>query len=149
MDSRKTPGYLLIFSVLLLFAGTIHAEQSKDLGEYVVHYNALTTDFLTPQVAKLYNIKRSKNRAMLNVTVLKKHMGLASLPATAVISANATNLNNQVKQMNMREITDGGAIYYIGEVPVSHQEVLDFKIEVTTDDGLTRPINFRQRFFTK
>ena len=44
---------------------------SENIGDHVVHFSAQTTDQLPPEVARAYNIVRSKNRAMLNVSVLK------------------------------------------------------------------------------
>jgi hypothetical protein len=45
---------------------------SSDIGEYIVHFSAQTTDQLSPDIARAYNIVRSKNRAMLNVSVIRK-----------------------------------------------------------------------------
>ncbi|MCJ7592014.1 MAG: DUF4426 domain-containing protein, partial [Woeseiaceae bacterium] len=42
---------------------------SADIGNYVVHFSAQSTDQLPPTVAREYNIVRSKNRAMLNISV--------------------------------------------------------------------------------
>ena len=45
---------------------------SADIGDYVVHFSAQSTDQLPPAVALGYAIVRSKNRAMLNVAVLRE-----------------------------------------------------------------------------
>ena len=45
---------------------------STDIGDHVVHFSAQSTDQLPPEVARAYNIVRSKNRAMLNVSVLEE-----------------------------------------------------------------------------
>lgn len=90
-----------LLSLLLLF-GTVsfvldaRAQQSQDFGEYVVHYNALNTNMIPPQVAQSYNIKRSPNRALLNVTVLKKMMDTPGTPVKAGVSANGTNLTLRI-----------------------------------------------------
>ncbi len=137
-----------IAALFLLFAGAAQAEQYTDLGDAVVHYNAVRTDFFDPQIARAYGIKRSKNRALLTITVLKKRMGLAAQPTKAQVSAKAVNLSNQVKNLQMREITEGGAIYYIAEFPITHKETLDFTIQVTPEGGNPQTIHFRQRFVT-
>lgn len=140
--------YAAIAVLLVLFASTLQAEQATDLGDAVVHYNAVRTDFFDPQIAKAYGIKRSKNRALLTITVLKKRMGLAAQPAKAQVSAKAVNLSNQVKNLHMREITEGGAIYYIAEFPITHKETLDFTVQVTPEGGTPQTVHFRQRFVT-
>lgn len=138
------------FLCLGLWAGSAMAEQSEDVGDYVIHYNAFTTDTLAPEVARSYGIPRSGNRAMLNLTVLKKQAGLAGKPVAAEVSASAVNMNNQLRNIEMRQIRDGDAIYYVGHFGVSHQEVMDFRIEVRPKDTeRTYTLEFRQRFFTR
>jgi len=46
-------------------------ETFVDIGGHVVHFSAQSTDQLSPEVARAYNFVRSKNRAMLTVSVLE------------------------------------------------------------------------------
>jgi hypothetical protein len=48
---------------------TTNADQSKDFGNFSIHYSAFTTDTLTPDIAMVYNMIHSKNRALLNIFV--------------------------------------------------------------------------------
>lgn len=137
-----------VIALLIVFSVRANAEQAGDIGDAVVYYNAVTTDFFDPQVARAYGITRSKNRGLLTVSVLKKHMGLASQPAHAKVDATAVNLSNQVKSIDMREISEGGAIYYIADFPVSHDETLDFTITVQLEDDEPRVIEYRKTFVT-
>jgi hypothetical protein len=142
------PAYAwVILAALLTITGKVVADQFKDIGDAVIHYNAVTTDFFDPNIAKLYGIKRSKNRALLTVTVLKKNMGLAALPVKAKIDATAVNLSNQITHLNLREITDAGAIYYIAEFPVSNKETFDITMRVEPDGGTEQTLSFRQQFY--
>ncbi|MDD3519201.1 MAG: DUF4426 domain-containing protein [Chromatiales bacterium] len=145
---RRSLAWLTI-ALTALFIGTAQAENSKDIGDYVVHYNALTTDFLQPDIAKAHGITRSGSRAMVNVTVMKKVMGLTAQPSRASVTGHAVNLSQQIKGLNFRETSDGGAIYYIADLPVSHEEVLDFQLEVTPEGGRPANVSFRQQFFTR
>ena len=128
----------------------VQAEQASSFGDYTIHYSAFTTDILTPEVAKAYQIQRSKNRALLNVSVLKKVMGTTSQPVKATVQATATNLSAQLRQLEVREIVEHGAIYYLAESPVQHEETLKYSLAVTPD-GETAPLNvsFDQQFFTE
>ena len=63
------------------------AENSQDFGDYVVHFNALNTSHLPPGATREYDIKRSKNRGMINIAVLNKIMGTAGKPVAAEFSA--------------------------------------------------------------
>ena len=125
------------------------AEQSVAFDDYTVHFNALTTEILQPSVARAYGITRSKSRVLLNVSVLKKVMGTTGQPVPATVTARATNLNNQLKNIDMRKASDAGGIYYLGELSVGNGEILHFHIEVTpAGSEETRVIEFQQQFFT-
>jgi hypothetical protein len=141
--------YSLFFSLFLLGLSTAHADQSKDFGDYTIHYNAFTTDVLTADVARSYNITRSKNRALLNISVLKKVMDASVKPVRAQVQASATNLSAQLKTLEVRELNDQGAIYYIAESQVNHRETLKFEIAVTpAGEENTYRLSFSQQFFT-
>ena len=127
------------------------AQQSQDFGEYVVHYNALNTNLLPPQVAQGYGIQRSSSRALLNVTVLKKIMGSPGTPVSATVTATGTNLTGQTRDIEIRKIDDSeGAIYYLGEFPVHNLETYRFDIEVRIE-GEADPlvVKFKQQFYTE
>jgi hypothetical protein len=119
---------------------------SENIGDHVVHFSAQTTDQLPPEVARAYNIVRSKNRAMLNVSVLKAADNVAVAAAVAV---KAVNLTGQLKNITMRQIDEQDAIYYVGEVAIANRETLIFDISVTPE-GVTTPseVRFKRQFFT-
>ena len=142
----------LLFTALLSLALplTVQAEQSKEFGEYTIHYSAFTTDNLTPSIAKQYNIPRSKKRALLNVSVLKKTTDGSSKPSKATITGTTTNLSQQLRELKPREISEKGAIYYIAETPVDNAEVLTYKLEVTPEgEKITYTLSFQEQFFTE
>ena len=119
---------------------------SENIGDHVVHFSAQTTDQLPPEVARAYNIVRSKNRAMLNVSVLRVSDNAA---VEASVTVKAVNLTGQLKNITMRQIDEQDAIYYIGEVAVANRETLIFDISVTPG-GADSPsdVRFKRQFFT-
>lgn len=118
-------------------------ETFKDFGNYEVHFNALRTDELTPEVARAYGIQRSANRVMLNVTVLRKEAEHAPRkPVEATVAVDAYNLNGQLKDIEMRRVSEGEAIYSIGEVTIAGTEILVFDINVTPQ-GESSPFNVK------
>lgn len=126
-------------------------EHDKEIGNYVIHINALTTDQLPVEVARGYNISRSKNRAMLNVSVREKQDD-TEVSIAASINVVAKNLSSQQKNVSVREIKEENpnVIYYIGELPVSNEENITFELDVTPL-GSTGPllISYSQQFFTQ
>lgn len=150
MNNTAVRRHNLILGILVMLLPLASpAEQSQTFGDYTIHYNAFTTDILEPSVARIYKIPRSKNRVLLNISVLKKVMGTTGQPVSAKIQATATNLSAQVKTLEMREIRDKGAFYYIAETPVSNEETLIFTLHITPDDeAITHTITFQEQFFT-
>jgi hypothetical protein len=119
------------------------SETFRDFGNYEVHFNALRTDSLTPEIARSYGIQRSTNRVMLNVTLLRKEADKAPRkPENAAVQVDAYNLTGQLKNLEMRRVSEGEAIYYIGETSIAGSEVLVFDIKVTPE-GDTQPLEVK------
>lgn len=150
---------LISLHLLVLFAacgggnGSANVPQAEpagasdvDIGEHVVHFSAMSTDQLPPETARAYNILRSKNRAMLNVSVIRKTDNTA-VPAT--VTVKTVNLTGQLKNVTMRQIDEQEAIYYIGETAVANRETLVFDISVIPE-GATRAseVRFKRQFYT-
>ncbi len=136
--------------MLALLSMPLMAENSTKVGGYTIHHNALTTDLLTPEVASTYHIRRSSNRGMLNISVVKDIPDTTGQPVRAWVSVKAQNLRGQVRYIPMREIREGDAIYYIGHFLVEHRENINFEIKVTPD-GERSPyiVKLDHQFFTR
>ena len=119
---------------------------NADIGDHIVHFSAQSTDQLPPEVARAYNIVRSKNRAMLNVSVLREDDGT---PIVANVAVKTVNLTGQLKNVTMRQINEGDAIYYIGEVAIANRETLVFDISVTPEGSkVASEVRFKRQFYT-
>jgi len=136
----------VITALFFAMTSNLYAEQSKDYGDYIVYYNAFTTDVLHAETAKHYQIRRSKNRGMINISVQKKN----NSAVTAAVSGTASNLTGQLKSLSMKEIKEGKAIYYISDFAISNRETLDFSVNIKVE-GKEKPlkVTFRQQFFTR
>lgn len=124
-------------------------ETSQDFGNYSLHYNALRTDSLTPDVARSYGIQRSSNRVMLTVSLLKKDTPtMNGKPIDGTVEVAAYNLNGQTKGIEMRRVSEGDAIYYLGEVSISGTEILVFDISATpTGEAEPLKVKLKREFF--
>ena len=141
---------LLLTGLLLSSWGLAQAGDPQVFGDYTVHYNAFNTDTLQPEMAKAYNIVRSKNRGMMTISVVKKDAEGGSIPVHAKITASASNLTGQFRTFEVREGDEGDSIYYLSEFHVAHEEMLDFTLQILPE-GSTKVliVNFRQKFFTQ
>ena len=122
---------------------------SKDFGEHVVHFSAMSTDLLEPEIARTYNIVRSKNRAMLNISIIRKVNGTIGESVSGDVKAAVNNLTGQVKNMTLRKIQEGDAIYYIGDVQVANAETLIFNLDIKPEDTTeSYQFRFTRQFFS-
>lgn len=119
-----------------------------DFGDFEVHYNAVRTDELSASVARAYGIERSANRVMLNVSLLRKNPDGKTTPVDGTVTATAYNLNGQLKDLQMRRITEGSSVYFIGEVGISGAEILVFDIDAAPlDQSGKYSVQFKREFF--
>lgn len=147
---RKNASNLITLALLLpvaFLAVPIAAQQAKQVNGYEIHYNTLNTSQLSPEIASVYGIQRAQTRAMLTITVLDSQ---EREPQEAEITARATNLTGQERDIGLRQIDDQGAVYYIGQFRVHHEEILNFDVQVQPAGHQGQPfeLSFRQQFFT-
>ena len=140
---------ILTIFTLLSFGANAHAENSKEFGDYVVHYNAFRSDTLLPEVAKQYDLTRRSNRVILNIAVLKKVLNTTGTPTAATVTGHVANLTGQMKALEFREIKEGTAIYYLAESQFTEGEFLKFDLKVTPN-GETQAarLKFDKKFST-
>ena len=84
---------------------------------------------------------------MLNVSVIRKS---DNAPVSADVTVKTRNLTQQLKSVEMRQINEQDAIYYIGETKIANRETLIFEITVRPD-GEEKPaevIRFQRQFYT-
>lgn len=144
---RKTL-FLSLFLSIVFFCSSASAESSTTFGAYTIHFNAIQTDILDPKIAKNYDIKRSSKRGLLNIAVRKgQHSTALGTPSAASVSSNWSNLIGQMGSIEMREIREKDAIYYIGEFAIRNEEVLTFSIIITpAGTSSAKKISFRKQF---
>jgi Domain of unknown function (DUF4426) len=163
---RNTAGFVLAGVVLVIVSAcggsagdadqraptaSPSGETFRVFGDYEIHFNALRTDQLQPEVARNYAIERSTSRVLLNVTMLRQQAdGAPPRPVKGVVTVDAHNLNGQLKDLEMREETEGEAIYYIGEVTISGAEILVFDIHARPEGASeTYEVKFKREFFAE
>lgn len=140
---------ILFVFVLSVCSFSSYAENAKEFGNFVVHYNAFRSDTISPEIAKQYDLARANNRVIINIAVLEKVLNTTGKPTSSVITGSATNLSGQLKQLKFKEITEGKAIYYLAETKISDGEFLKFEIKVTPEgENKASQLRFEKRFYT-
>ncbi len=124
------------------------ADQFKNMKDIEVHYVVFNSTFLTPKIARSYNIKRNGYLAIVNISVLDR-ASLGKPALEAQVSGRAKNLIGQTQQLTFREIKEGDAIYYLAELPVTHEETFTFDIDVKAGNKGSGKLKFNQKFFVE
>jgi hypothetical protein len=137
---------LLLALVCLGFLNTAQAEQKQQVGNFDIHYMALSSTFITPAIAKTYGIERSRYTGLVNITVLDRSQ--EGMPAVAVeISGLANNLLDARTDLKFKEIREGDSIYYIAEVPYRDDQEINFEIAIKYAKKLNTALKFKQKFY--
>lgn len=118
------------------------AERKQTFGELDVHYSAFNSGFLQPDIAAAAGLVRSKTQGVVNIAVLK-----AGKPSTAQVSGQVKDLLGKVTPLAFRQVSEGGAIYYLAQFPFTQREMLNFSLTVQQGDGSPHTFTFDQEFF--
>lgn len=120
-----------VLGLMLLFS-TAQADQKVTFNGYELHYIALNSTMLTPEIAGQYGLARSGQQALLNLSVLKQRRNDVAVPVpNAEVTVRVRNLLGQSNRLDMRVIEEQNARYFIGSVPFDDREVLWFDIVVS------------------
>lgn len=136
------------FALALLVAPFgARAQNVQEFGAYRVHYSALPTEQLLPDVARKYDIARSRGRGLLNIAVQRTADGDTSAPVRATLKGTVTSLAGERTPLSFREIAEEGAVYYIAEFPVSAPDTYRFDISITPESATSADLlKFSQDF---
>ncbi|WP_395344789.1 DUF4426 domain-containing protein [Ningiella sp. W23] len=127
----------------LMLVPLAQAEQKKVLGNWDVHYIAIPSTFLTPEVARANGIVRSSTNALVNISVLDS----TSKKALDVdVSGSARNLLGTNKTLEFKTVKEGEAIYHLASVSFDDKEVLRFNISIT-DSKRSEVLQFQQKMY--
>lgn len=132
----------------LLMSGPLHAEQFERVGNYQIHYSAVNTRFLAPEVAAAYDIPRSKVIALLSVSVLEEQLDGGTEAVPAVVNGRVASLTGQSQPLAFRTVREDDSIYQLATFRIQPDEPLRFTLDVRYDRN-AEPVEvaFMQRFY--
>ena len=78
-------------------ADIIDPNRQKEFGDITVHYNTFTSSFLQPDVAQAVELVRSKNKGVINVSVIK-----AGEPVIAQVTGTIKDLSGKSEMKGIR-----------------------------------------------
>lgn len=133
----------LLLLALLLSSGRALAQQGQHAaGDYTVHYNALPSAFLTPEIARQYGVLRSRVRGVLVVSVLRQ-----GSPVRVRVEAQAGAPGEPLQPLELRLVETNGTPSYIGSFAIASGESRQFRLRVEPPDDAPIHIGFTRQFF--
>lgn len=118
-----TIGSIVLAAGLVAAPAVAAEDRSQRFGDFELHYNAIPTVTLEPDIARQYDIQRSQRQGLLTVSLLRD-----GEPVAASVNARSQNLAGQIQAITMREVSEGDAVYYIGTFSATQEEELEFTI---------------------
>jgi hypothetical protein len=139
-------GVLTLFLIALaLLSSPLLAEQKKTFGIYDIHYVSSNTAMLTPAIAKIYKIQRSKSRGIVTIAVRNTEKEAAS---EALVRGSVRNPIGQMQSLDFTKVVDQQAIYYLATFSFADEQTMRFDILVSPDGVAdTYVVDFKQQFF--
>jgi Domain of unknown function (DUF4426) len=114
-------------------------------GDATVRANVVLTGLLDERMTREYGIPRDDHTVLLMVSVRRGPEGFdVSLPAA--ITASATDLRGQARQIAMREMRVGELTDYIGITDVSPPDTLRFDVRIVREGSAASTMTFSRDF---
>lgn len=137
----------LILLLSLLFGLAAQAEQYVDEGRYRVHYAAINTTALTPEVARQFGVSRTRNEILLVLNAQEQVDG-RYVPVPATASGTATTLLGHVQKLALRPVREADVHYVVAAFQTLDGEYMTIDARVLPE-GADAPlrVRFRQQFY--
>lgn len=103
-------------------------DDTRKFGPYTLYFSIFNSLSIPPEVANIHHLVRAKNQALINVAIKETTTGN---PVAADVSATATNLMQQSRQLEFKEIEEPGAVYYIGSFRHTNEELVHMDFDIT------------------
>lgn len=147
-STAAVAGTALLLMAAAFASGPAAAQGSVTQGAFTVHYSAVPTATLAPEVARRYAITRSASRALLSLVVLRAGDDAVPMPVRAKVDARRRDAGGRDEALAVREVVDGDAVTYLAEPRIGARERVDFVIAIVpVGESAPIEVRFSQEFF--
>ncbi|WP_222565081.1 DUF4426 domain-containing protein [Novilysobacter antarcticus] len=115
------------------------------IGDVTARATVMPTATLGSLVAEKYGIRRADDQVMLLVG-LRRGEGSAEVSVPARIVATASDLRGGRRPIELRELSSGDLMDYVGTLQVSLPDTLKFEVDITLEDGARKTMQFTRDF---
>ena len=140
--------YILLLLIITLSPVAFAAPSGTiEQGKYLVHYSVFNSKFIPADIAKLHQLPREKNVALINISV---HLKDSNQSVSASVNGTVKNLIQQQSKLVFKEIKEQNHQYYLARIKHTNEEVMHFKISVSPNaDSIEIPIKFSQKLHSE
>lgn len=145
--SVMTRFFSFVALCMVLFSASVNAEKKEvfpgpDGSEYEVHYIGFVSTFLDKEVARQYNLVRSRSLGLVNISIIKVDKEGKRKAVGGSVQAEMINEIRQSQFLSFQQIVEGDAIYYLAQLQYKEGELLTFDVTVYPEGG-TQPLKLR------
>lgn len=133
--------WLGIFLWVLSVSAFAQIDQTKEIttsqkaGDYTVHFNVFNSTDIPASIAEQFKLVRGKDRALVNISLVKTENGNTSLGLPAIVSGTTRNLMQQKQDLKFIEVKEGDVTYYLAPFVFNNEDLLYFEIKVQTNES--------------
>ncbi|WP_104204909.1 DUF4426 domain-containing protein [Billgrantia saliphila] len=145
---QRIASTLLAIALLLAVALPLKAQQYEKVGDYQVHYSAVSTQHIPQAVAETHGIQRSPALALLNVSVLEELDDGETRPINAGVEGTVGMLQaGERTPLAFRTLRSGDSPSQVAVFRIRDDAPMHFELEVRYDRNREpAAVNFIQRF---
>ncbi|MGH1372288.1 MAG: DUF4426 domain-containing protein [Cellvibrionaceae bacterium] len=138
--------FFVLFSAVCASTVQAGAEPFTKFGEYTVIHTVFSSDRVDEKTAATHNLVRAKDRALLNLSIVKSNAGDDMRGLPAIMSGSVANLMQQRKELEFIEIREGDAVYYLAPFLIHNEEVLHFTLSIE-HQGKAYDVKFTKKLY--
>ncbi len=118
-----------------------------EFGDLKIYHSVFNSSFLTPEVAKQYDLTRSGNEALLNVAVVREGDQSDIYGQKATVTGFVKNLMQQKRTLEFQEVQEQKAVYYLASLSLeTGDEPIHFTLNVDVD-GESYEVTFTRKLY--
>ena len=132
----------LILLGIMIHPIEVKGEQKQEFGPYEIHYIALPATVLQPEIAKKFDVVRSKTSGFVNISVFKTLEDGSRQTLSPFIRGSVSNSFQQKRPLEFSRHYEGDAVYQLANFWYSQGETMTFNLEILADPN-DRPITMK------
>lgn len=152
----KKISFLFVVFWSLCFSGVLSAQvdqvkeikTSQNFGDYTIHFNVFNSTDIPAEVARQFKLVRGKDRALVNISLVKTENDITSLGLPAQVSGVTRNLMQQQQDLKFVEVKEGDVTYYLAPFVFNNEDLLYFDVQVkASPDAAPMKVQFNRTLY--